>query len=249
MTTKVEKSVVVDVPVSTAYNQWTQFEDFPEFMGAVQQVEQLDDQRLRWVAQIAGVKREWEARILEQRPDEKIAWAATEGATNAGAVYFAPVGTNQSRVTLELEYEPEGLVEKAGDALSIVEGQAEKDVEAFKKFIEGRSTATGAWRGDVEGATAGTPGVESATSQGDSGKAGMSKAAMAAGAAAVAAGAAAVAAKRGGSDEDSSGSPARDEVVTPVTPVAEEDTFVSEPVVTEAVIVEEDPYTDPRANI
>ena len=121
MTTKVEKSVVVDVPVSTAYNQWTQFEDFPEFMGAVQQVEQLDDQRLRWVAQIGGVKREWEARILEQRPDEKIAWAATEGATNAGAVFFAPLGTGQSRVTLELEYEPEGLVEKAGDALSIVE--------------------------------------------------------------------------------------------------------------------------------
>ncbi|MFW5468797.1 SRPBCC family protein [Knoellia sp. CPCC 206435] len=259
MTTKVEKSVVVDVPVSTAYNQWTQFEEFPEFMGAVQEVEQLDDQRLRWVAQIGGVRREWEARILEQRPDEKIAWAATEGATNAGAVYFAPVGTGQSRITLELEYEPEGVVEKAGDALSIVERQAEKDVESFKTFIEGRATATGAWRGDVEGATVGTPGVESATSQGDSGKAGVSKTAMAAGAAAVAAGAAAVAATRGGgSDEESQASPATDEVVAPVV---EEDTFVSEPVVTddeafvsepvvaEAVVVEEDPRTDSRGGI
>ncbi|MFC7489576.1 MULTISPECIES: SRPBCC family protein [unclassified Knoellia] len=255
MSTKVEKSIVVDVPISTAYNQWTQFEDFPQFMGAVQQVEQLDDQRLRWVAQIAGVKREWEARILEQRPDEKIAWAATEGATNAGAVYFAPVGAGQTRVTLELEYEPEGLVEKAGETLSIVERQAEKDVESFKTFIEGRSTPTGAWRGDVEGAVPGTPGVESATSQGDSGKAGISKTAMAAGAAAVAAGAAAVAATRGGgSGEDSQSSqdsPAEAEVVAPVT---EDETFVSEPVVAEAVVVEavvvdEDTLTDPRANI
>ena len=100
MTTKVEKSITVDVPVSMAYNQWTQFEDFPEFMGGVQQVEQLDDQRLHWVAEIAGVKREWYATILEQRPDEKIAWAATEGATNAGAVYFSPAGAGQTVVTL-----------------------------------------------------------------------------------------------------------------------------------------------------
>src|SRR5215207_6190302 len=97
MTTKVEKSIVVDVPVSTAYNQWTQFEEFPEFMGGVQKVEQLEDQRLRWVAEIAGVKREWYADILEQRPDEKVAWAATEGATNAGAVYFNPTGGNQTQ--------------------------------------------------------------------------------------------------------------------------------------------------------
>ena len=92
MTTKVEKSITVDVPISTAYNQWTQFEEFPQFMGGVQSVEQLDDRRLRWVAEIAGVRREWHADILEQRPDEKIAWAATEGATNAGAVYFIASG-------------------------------------------------------------------------------------------------------------------------------------------------------------
>ena len=184
-----------------------------------------------------------------------VSWAAVSGATNAGAVHFAPSGPDNTLVTLHLEYEPEGLVEKAGDALRIVERQAEKDVEAFKTFIEGRTTPTGAWRGDVEGATAGAPGVESATSHGDSGKAGMSKTAMAAGAAAVAAGAAAVAAKRSGSDEDSTESMESVETVdspalaTPVVPVRDEDTFVSEPVVAEAVIVEEDPPTDPRTGI
>jgi uncharacterized membrane protein len=203
MTTKVEKTITVDVPVSTAYNQWTQFEDFPKFMGGVQQVEQLDDLRLRWVAEIGGVKREWYATILDQRLDKKVAWAATEGATNAGAVYFSPTGAGQTLVRLELEYEPEGAVEKVADALNIVERQAHSDLEKFKTFIESRHDATGAWRGDSEGRTAGTPGVESATSQGDSGKAGISGKAAVAGVAAVAAGAAAVAATRSGSDEES----------------------------------------------
>src|SRR4051794_6152726 len=205
MTTRVEKTITVDVPVSTAYNQWTQFEDFPEFMGGVQQVEQLDEQRLHWVAEIGGVKREWYATILDQRLDEKVAWAATEGATNAGAVYFTPTGAGQTLVRLELEYEPEGAVEKVGDALNIVERQAQSDLEKFKAFIENRHDATGAWRGDIAGQTMGTPAVESATSQGDSGKAGISgkAAAAAAGVAAVAAGAAAVAATRSGSDEES----------------------------------------------
>jgi hypothetical protein len=204
MTTKVEKSITVDVPVSMAYNQWTQFEDFPKFMGGVQKVEQLDDQRLHWVAEIAGVKREWYARILEQRPDEKIAWAATEGATNAGAVFFTPAGTSQTLVRLELEYEPEGLVEKAGDALNLIERQAQSDVERFKAFIESQALETGAWRGEVEGYAVGTPGTEAASSQGDSGKAGISgKAAAAAGVAAVAGAAAAVAATRSGTEEES----------------------------------------------
>src|SRR5215203_3258443 len=229
MTTKVEKSIVVDVPVSRAYNQWTQFEEFPEFMGGVQKVEQLDDQRLRWVAEIAGVKREWYADILEQRPDEKVAWAATEGATNAGAVYFNPSGGNQTQVTLELEYEPEGLVEKAGDALNIVERQATSDLEKFKSYIEGRTTETGAWRGTVEGA-AGTPGLESATSQGDSGKAGLSGKAVAAGVVAAGAAAAGVAAARKGSSED-------DEQYTEVdVPVRDEDVIVEEVVITDTDI-------------
>jgi carbon monoxide dehydrogenase subunit G len=217
MTTKVQKSITVDVPVSMAYNQWTQFEEFPQFMGGVQKVEQLNDQRLRWVAEIAGVKREWYAEILEQRQDEKVAWAASEGATNAGAVTFAPNGAGRTLVTLDLEYEPEGLVEKAGDALNIIERQATSDLEKFKTFIESRGHETGAWRGEVAG-QAGTPGVEAAaSSEGDSGKAGISAKAAAAGVAAVA-GAAAVAAKKSGSSE---GSEAEEAVI--VTPPPETD--------------------------
>ena len=174
MTTKVEKSITVDVPISTAYNQWTQFEEFPQFMGGVQSVEQLDDRRLRWVAEIAGVRREWHADILEQRPDKKIAWAATEGATNAGAVYFIAAGPTRTQVTLELEYAPEGLVEKVGDALNLIERQAQSDLEKFKEFIEGRGAESGSWRGEVGAATVGTPGVDLASSEGDSGKAGVS---------------------------------------------------------------------------
>jgi carbon monoxide dehydrogenase subunit G len=221
MTTRVEKTITVDVPVGTAYNQWTQFEDFPEFMGGVQQVEQLDDLRLRWVAEIGGVKREWYATILEQRVDEKVAWAATEGATNAGAVYFTATGAGQTLVRLELEYEPEGPVEKVGDALNIVERQAQSDLEKFKAFIESRHDATGAWRGDIEGRTVGTPGVESATSQGDSGKAGVSGKAVVAGVAAVAAGAAAVAATRSGSAEESDTAVETDVAAVPPVDVVE----------------------------
>src|SRR5918998_5558622 len=168
MTTKVEKSIEVAVPVGTAYNQWTQFEDFPQFMGGVREVRQLDDKRMHWVAEIAGVQREWDATVLEQVPDTKVAWAATEGATNAGAVYFSPVGTDRTLVRLHLEYEPEGLVEKAGDKLNIVEKQAESDLKKFKSFIESRGAETGSWRGGVGAAAVGAPGVEMTTSEGDS---------------------------------------------------------------------------------
>src|SRR5215213_8026503 len=205
MTTQVEKSILVNVPVSVAYNQWTQFEEFPHFMGGVKKVTQLTDDRLQWVAEIAGVKRQWEAKILEQVPDQKVAWAATEGATNAGSVRFEDLGGGQTRVHLSLEYEPEGLVEKVGDKLNIVEKQAEGDLERFKAFIESEGYATGAWRGSVnEGAQAGTPGVEDAAqSRGDSGKAGISGKAVAAGVGAAAAAAgAAVAAKKAGGKED-----------------------------------------------
>jgi uncharacterized membrane protein len=208
MSTKVEKSIQVDVPVTTAYNQWTQFEDFPYFMGGVKDVHQHDDQRLHWVAEIGGVRREWEATILEQVPDQKIAWAATEGATNAGAVRFEPVGPMSTLVYLSLEYEPEGVVEQVGDKLGIVERQVTSDLERFKNLIEDEGYATGAWRGSVnEGLGVGTPGVEAAAaSRGDSGKAGVSAKAVAGAAAAVAgvaaaAGAAVVASKGGGEAE------------------------------------------------
>src|SRR5689334_12448702 len=199
MTTKVEKSILVNVPISTAYNQWTQFEEFPRFMGGVTSVTQLTDDRLEWVAEIGGVKRTWEARILEQVPDQKIAWAATSGATNAGEVRFEDVGGGQTSVRLSLEYEPEGLVEKVGDKLNIVGKQAEGDLERFKAFIESEGYASGAWRDSVNpGSQPTTPGTQdAAASIGDEGKAGVSGKAVAAGvgvAAAAAAGAAAVAA-------------------------------------------------------
>ena len=209
MSTEVQKTVTVDVPVNVAYNQWTQFEDFPQFMGGVESVTQVTDDRLHWVAEIAGVRREWDATILEQVPDRKIAWAATEGATNAGAVYFEPLGDGQTAVRLVLEYEPEGLVEKAGDLVGIVERRAEADLEKFKAFVQKLDRPTGAWRGSVNpGSAVGTPGVEAASaSQGDSGKPGMSTAAKAAGVAAAAVGAAAVAgaAKKAAGGDSASG--------------------------------------------
>jgi hypothetical protein len=243
MTTKVERSIQVDVPVSTAYNQWTQFEDFPHFMGGVKEVRQLDDRRLHWVAEIAGVRREWEASILEQVPDQKIAWAATAGATNAGAVRFEPSGPGSTIVYLALEYEPEGVVEQVGDKLRIVERQVTSDLERFKKLVEDQGYASGAWRGSVnEGVGVGTPGVSSAAaSQGDSGRAGVSGTAVAAGVAAAAAGAAAVAAavkSSGGTEEK----PSQDVVgsVPPVETVEVETTaVVAEPPPVETVEVVE----------
>jgi carbon monoxide dehydrogenase subunit G len=182
MSTKVEESILVNVPISVAYNQWTQFEDFPQYMGGVTSVTQLSDDRLEWVAEIAGVKRQWEAKILRQVPDEQIAWAATSGATNAGEVRFEDVGGGQTAVRLVLEYEPEGLVEKIGDKLNIVENQAKADLDRFKAFIESEHYASGAWRNSVNpDSVSRAPGIQQAeSSRGDSGKAGVSGKAVAA---------------------------------------------------------------------
>ena len=150
MTSKVEKSIEVEAPLQRVYNQWTQFEQFPQFMGGVEEVKQLSDTSLHWVAKIAGVKREWDAAIVEQVPDRKVAWAATTGATNAGSVYFESLGTNRTGVRLVLEYDPEGFVEKVGDRLNIVSRQAQNDLEKFKEFIESSDSETGAWRGTVD---------------------------------------------------------------------------------------------------
>jgi len=223
MTTKVEKSIVVNVPVSTAYNQWTQFEDFPQFMGGISSVTQLSDDRLEWVAQIAGVRRRWEARVLEQIPDSKVSWAATEGATNAGAVTFEDLGGSQTSVHLSLEYEPEGLVEQVGDKLNVVENQAEKDLERFKSFIESEGYASGAWRGSVNpGMGVGTPDVDDAdASRGDEGKAGVSGKAVAAGLGLAAAAATAAGLAAAGSKKSEESTPTATEVTTPIesTPV------------------------------
>jgi hypothetical protein len=242
MTTKVEESIQVDVPVSTAYNQWTQFEDFPHFMGGVKEVHQLGDQRLHWVAEIAGVRREWDAAVLEQVPDQKIAWAATSGATNAGAVRFTPAGPAATMVHLTLEYEPEGLVEQAGDKLGIVGRQARSDLERFKSLIEDAGYESGAWRGTVQhGVGAGTPGVEDAAlSRGDSGKAGVSATTVVAGAAAVAAAAgAAVAAAKSGSGSEQ---PQPTEAVRPQPATTQPVTVVDQPPpdeVRDGVLIEE----------
>jgi uncharacterized membrane protein len=138
------------VPVSTAYNQWTQFEEFPRFMGGVKSVRQLDDKTLDWTAEIAGQEKNWQAEITEQTPDQRIAWTSTSGARNAGAVTFHRIDDNVTRVMLQLDFEPEGALESAGDALGIPERQVEGNLERFKEFIESRGTETGAWRGEVD---------------------------------------------------------------------------------------------------
>jgi uncharacterized membrane protein len=141
----------VDVPVRVAYDQWTQFESFPQFMEGVERVIQLDDRTLEWTASIAGVTKHWRAEIVEQQPDRVISWRATEGARNDGAVRFDPLGPDRTRLTLQLDVEPEGLVEKVGDAVGVVERRVRGDLERFREFIEGRGQATGQWRGRVEG--------------------------------------------------------------------------------------------------
>lgn len=141
-----QKSIVVDRPVTTVYNQWTQFEEFPQFMEGVEQVTQLDDKRLHWVAEIAGARREWDAEIVDQVPDRRIAWRSLDGTPNGGVVTFTPEG-NGTRVNLDLDVEPQGVVEKIGDKLGFVSKQAEGDLKRFKQFIESRGAETGGWRG------------------------------------------------------------------------------------------------------
>jgi uncharacterized membrane protein len=146
---QINESIDVDVPVRVAYDQWTQFEEFPRFMEAVERVEQLDDTTLRWTAKIAGVTKTWTAKITEQTPDQRIAWTSIEGARNAGVVTFHRLDDRKTRVTLQLDVEPEGPVESAGDALGFVQRQAKEDLKRFKAFVESQGVATGAWRGEV----------------------------------------------------------------------------------------------------
>jgi uncharacterized membrane protein len=147
----IEESIDVDVPVRTAYNQWTQFEEFPRFMKGVKEVRQLDDRRLSWRAEVGGVDQEWLAEITEQIPDQRIAWRSTSGARNAGAVTFHHLSDGQTRVMLQLDYDPEGVVENVGDAVGAVGVRVRGDLVRFKEFIESRPRETGAWRGKIEG--------------------------------------------------------------------------------------------------
>ena len=145
----IESSIKVRVPVSTAYNQWTQFEDFPLFMQGVEEVHQLDDRHVRWVADVGGRKKEWEAEIIAQIPDRRIAWRSVHGAVNAGAVEFKPLSTDETEVLVRLEYETEGALEAIGGALQTATLRVKENLLLFKKFIEQRGRETGAWRGEV----------------------------------------------------------------------------------------------------
>jgi uncharacterized membrane protein len=147
---RIEKDITVDVPVSTAYNQWTQFEEYPQFMEGVQSVEQLDDQRLHWTATVAGKSKEWYSRITEQVPDKRIVWTSEGGTYTSGMVDFLPAnGSGATRVHVAMEYDPEGIVEDVGDKLGFVSRQVEGDLKRFKEFIETRGQETGAWRGTI----------------------------------------------------------------------------------------------------
>jgi uncharacterized membrane protein len=147
----VEEKIEVNVPVRTAYDQWTQFEDFPQFMEGVKEVRQLDDKRLSWRAEIAGKDEEWDAEITEQTPDDVIAWHSTSGAQNSGRVSFESLGNDRTRINLRIEYEPRDALEKAGGALGVVQRRVHGDLERFKEFIESRGSETGAWRGEIHG--------------------------------------------------------------------------------------------------
>jgi uncharacterized membrane protein len=146
-----EESTTVAVPVRVAYDQWTQFEDFPRFMEGVERVEQLDDKRLRWQASVAGQNKEWTAEIVDQTPDQRIAWKSTDGADNAGAVTFRPVGSNETEVTLRIDAEPEGPIETAGDALGFLQRRVHGDLERFKEHVERNGGNGKAWRGEIHG--------------------------------------------------------------------------------------------------
>jgi uncharacterized membrane protein len=146
----IEKSIDVDMPLRSVYNQWTQFEEFPRFMEGIQQVRQLDDTHLHWVATVGGRRQEWDARITEQRPDERVAWTNEGGTHNAGVVTFHKIEPEKTRVMLQLEYDPEGVVENVGDKAGVVSRRVSGDLERFKEFIEERGVETGEWRGSVE---------------------------------------------------------------------------------------------------
>ncbi len=149
--TTVTESIDVDVPVRTAYDQWTQFESFPQFMGGVESIRQTDDTHSHWTTKVGGVEREFDTVVTEQHPDERVAWKSTDadGPTHAGVVTFHRLGDAQTRVTVQMDWKPQGLVEKAGAALGVDDHQVKADLKKFKEFIESRGGQTGSWRGDV----------------------------------------------------------------------------------------------------
>jgi uncharacterized membrane protein len=147
----VKKSIEVDVPVRAAYDQWTQFEEFPKFMDGVEAVQQLDDKRLHWRAKVGGKMNEWDAEITQQMPDQVIAWRSMSGDRNEGIVRFQPMGAEKTKIELEMHWEPKDVVERVGDVLGADDMRIQGDLDRFKKFIESRGTPTGGWRGQIHG--------------------------------------------------------------------------------------------------
>jgi uncharacterized membrane protein len=145
----IDKSIVVNRPIKQVYNQWTQFESFPQFMEGVKEVRQIDNKRVHWHAEIAGVDREWDAEIRRQVPDQQISWRSVNGPRVTGVVMFEPVGAEQTRVMLRMDYEADGVLDKIGDIIGAIERRIEGDLERFKNFIEQRGRETGQWRGEI----------------------------------------------------------------------------------------------------
>jgi len=145
----IEQSIEVDVPVQTAYNQWTQFESFPAFMENVEEIRQTDEKHLHWVVAFGGNRHEWDAEITEQLPDERVAWRNTDGKDNAGVVTFHQLGDSRSKVMVQMDYVPEGIKAKVGAALGFDERGVKGDLERFKDLIEKHGSESGAWRGEV----------------------------------------------------------------------------------------------------
>ena len=145
----VEESIEVNVPVSTAYNQWTQFEQFPQFMDSVREVKQLDDKHLHWRAEVGKVEKEWDVEITEQIPDQRIAWRSTSGVPNAGVVTFHRISDATTKIMLQMQYDPQSFPEQVGDALGVVKMEARGNLERFKTLLESRGKESGAWRGSV----------------------------------------------------------------------------------------------------
>jgi uncharacterized membrane protein len=147
---EVQESVEVNVPLRTAYNQWTQFEEFPQFMEGVESVKQLDDTRLHWVAEIGGKRHEWDAEITHQEPDRRVAWRSVDGKYNSGQVTFKEAGPDRTIIDVEMMYDPEGLMESLGSAMGADDRRVKGDLNRFKELIEGRGSESGAWRGEVQ---------------------------------------------------------------------------------------------------
>jgi uncharacterized membrane protein len=147
---QIVESVDVDVPVRTAYNQWTQFEEFPQFMSGVESITQVSDTRSHWITKVGGVRREFDTEITEQHPDERVAWRTVDGEVrHAGVVTFHRLDEDSSRVTVQLDWEPVAVIEKAGAVVGVDDHQVKADTKRFKEFVEQRRAETGAWRGDV----------------------------------------------------------------------------------------------------